>query len=210
MISLDFGPVTTSPLRKCCECSDLGGLVLVQETQLGSLPLQRFLNLTTSFPQKMHRFAASSRLDYLLNPFLILIAHQSNCTQAFFFRRWICSSHLCVMPDRKPEKGLEKNAECTRCVCARATFLGLQRFGTPSQPGRQAPLWQPAKLLSTLCESTTWQPARTDPDARTHSHPQEENLEAELNPYSVLTAFLSPPGASGSDLARASHHLKLV
>ena len=110
--------------------------MLVQETQLGSLPLQRFLNLTTSFPQKMHRFAASSRLDYLLNPFLILIAHQSNCTQAFFFRRWICSSHLCVMPDRKPEKGLEKNAECTRCVCARATFLGLQRFGTPSQPGK--------------------------------------------------------------------------
>ena len=128
--------MTTSPLRKCCECSDLGGLVLVQETQLGSLPLQRFLNLTTSFPQKMHRFAASSRLDYLLNPFLILIAHQSNCTQAFFFRRWICSSHLCVMPDRKPEKGLEKNAECTRCVCARATFLGLQRFGTPSQAGK--------------------------------------------------------------------------
>ena len=162
--------------------------MLVQETQLGSLPLQRFLNLTTSFPQKMHRFAASSRLDYLLNPFLILIAHQSNCTQAFFFRRWICSSHLCVMPDRKPEKGLEKNAECTRCVCARATFLGLQRFGTPSQPGRQAPLWQPAKLLSTLCESTTWQPARTDPDARTHSHPKKSILRQS----STRTPYLQP------------------
>ena len=60
-------------LRKWSESSDLGGLVLVQETQSAHFPSSNcccpsWKASTTSSPQKMHCFTAFSRLDNLPKP----------------------------------------------------------------------------------------------------------------------------------------------
>ena len=116
------------------------------------------------------------------------------------FLTFVC--HAC----QKTRK--EKNAVHPMRVSPSYFSWRAEFWHTQPPPSQQVPLSQPAKLLSTLCESTTGQAPRTDPDARTHSHPPRRVSGDRAQPRLVLTAF--HPAHRAVTLRWPSHHLKLV
>ena len=135
-----FVQVILSPLRKCCESSDLGGLVLVQDTQLGrssSLPTSPAdQNIPGPQPQPLpshKRCIASPHPVDCINPFLLLITHKLNCSRAFlvFDGQSVSLIYVSCLSDRTRKMWWKRmqRAVHLRCVCGRVYFSWREPIG---------------------------------------------------------------------------------
>ena len=213
MISLDFGPVTTSPLRKCCESSDLGGLVLVQETQLGSLPL----HCPYSRPHPDHFLPAEDALLRHIQstgspaqPFSHL-----NCTRIKFhpsvlfptvdlFLTFVC--HACQMTRKRVGKEWSAPDACVAelLFLARRGWVGTPVLAHPASKHRYRSLQNCSPLFASQ------QPRRHLALTQMPAHTLTPRVSGGRTQPAYLQPFSPHPAHRAVTLRWPSHHLKLV
>ena len=167
---------------------------MVQETQSAHFLsiFQPQLNLTTSFPQKMHRFAASSQLDHMFFSRL-------NCTQIKLHPR----SVLChVISCQVTRKRCRKECSGVHPMHVWSSYFSWRAGGRLAHQARQVPLEQGLQNCSPHFASQ--QPRRHLALTQMPAHTLTQRVsKGRAPPPELYLQPFSPPGASGTDLALA-------